>query len=179
MLLVYVHKVDMSRKHSKSNTTFTRQAVHRRKKTQKQNLTWLWVGLGLLVVVVGGVLLFFSGPSRSAKSSSSPTTAPVEISASQAYAKYQQGAFFLDVRSQDEYNQFHIKGSTLIPLDQLPNRLGELPKDKEIVVVCLSGHRSLNGTVILQQAGFKQVFCLNGGLQAWMDANYPIEKGES
>jgi rhodanese-related sulfurtransferase len=177
MLMVHSHKVDMSRKRSKSSTTFPKQAAHRHKKTQKPNLTWLWVGLGLLVVVIIGVLWFNSGASRSAKSSPSPAVASVEISAAQAYAKYQQGAFFLDVRSQDEYTQFHIKGSRLIPLDQLPNRVNELPKDKEVVVVCLTGHRSLNGTAILQQAGFQQVFCLSGGLQAWMNANYPVEEG--
>jgi rhodanese-related sulfurtransferase len=82
----------------------------------------------------------------------------------------------LDVRSQDEWDQFHIAGSKLIPLDELPNRLTELPKDNDIVVVCLSGHRSQSGTVILQQAGFTRVSCLRGGLQAWMDLNFPVEK---
>jgi rhodanese-related sulfurtransferase len=99
----------------------------------------------------------------------------VEISPAQAYAKFQQGAFFLDVRSQDEWNQFHVKGSTLIPLDQLPNRLSEVPKDKDVVVMCLSGHRSPSGTAILQQAGYKNVFCLSGGLTAWKAAGYPLE----
>jgi rhodanese-related sulfurtransferase len=177
MLSVHSHKVGMSRKHKKPNRTIAKQDSHRQKKTQKQNLPWLWVGLGLAVVVIVGVLWFTSGTGHLSKSSPSPTAASVEISATQAYAKYRQGAFFLDVRSQDEYNQFHVKGSTLIPLDQLPNRVNELPKDKEVVVVCLTGHRSLNGTAILQQAGFKQVFCLSGGLQAWMNENYPVEKG--
>ena len=167
----------MPRKHTKSNKAFANHASHQPDKTQKRNLTWLWVGLGILAVAAVGIAWFNSVTRRSAEIASSPTTASVEISAAQAYVKYQQGSFFLDVRSQDEYNQFHIKGSLLIPLDQLPNRLNELPKDKEVVLVCLSGHRSLSGTTILQQAGFKHVFCLNGGLQAWMDANYPIEKG--
>jgi phage shock protein E len=171
------YKVAMPRKHTQSNKAFANDASHRLNKTQKQNLTWLWVILGILIVIAVGIVLFISDTSRSAELPPSPTAVSVEISATQAYAKYQQGAFFLDVRSQDEYNQFHIKGSMLIPLDQLPNRLNELPKDKEVVVVCLSGHRSLSGTAILQQAGFKQVFCLSGGLQAWMDANYLIERG--
>jgi rhodanese-related sulfurtransferase len=85
--------------------------------------------LGVLLIAVAGILLL-----------SSKATPSVEIPPAQAYAKYQQGAFFLDVRSQDEWNQFHIAGSTLIPLDQLQNRLSELPGDKDIVVVCLSGH---------------------------------------
>jgi rhodanese-related sulfurtransferase len=154
------------RKHSKSSFAPSANASLRGYKYYKRNLTWLWIGLGVLVVVVAGFLLF-----------TFKTTPSVEISPAQAYAKYQQGALFLDVRSQEEWNQFHVKGSTLIPLNELPNRLTELPKDKDIVVVCLSGHRSQNGTAILQQAGFKRVSCLSGGLQAWMDANYPVEKG--
>ena len=87
----------------------------------------------------------------------------------------QQGAFFLDVRSQAEWEQFHVAVSTLIPLDQLPNRLSELPKDKDIVVVCLSGHRSQSGVAILQQAGFTRVSYVSGGLQAWIAAGFPVQ----
>ena len=153
----------MSRKHTKTKSASPEPAAQRRHKTHKRNLIWLWIGLGVLLIAVIGILLI------------SPRNAPtVEISPAQAYAKYQQGAFFLDVRSQEEWNQFHIAGSTLIPLDQLQNRLSELPNNKDIVVVCLTGHRSMSGATILQQAGFTRVSCLSGGLQAWMDANYPV-----
>jgi rhodanese-related sulfurtransferase len=154
----------MSRKHAKSKNLSSGRGAHRQHRPRKQNLIWLWLGLGVLFIVVVGYLLLDS------------RTAPtVEISPNQAYAKFQQGAFFLDVRSQDEWNQFHVKGSTLIPLDQLPNRLSEVPKDKDVVVMCLSGHRSPSGTAILQQAGYKNVFCLSGGLTAWKAAGYPLE----
>jgi rhodanese-related sulfurtransferase len=138
---------------------------HQKHRARNRNLTWLWVGLGVLVIVVVGFLLL-----RPQAASS------VEITPAQAYTKLEQGAFFLDVRTQDEWNQGHIAGSTLIPLDQLQSRLSELPKNKEIVVVCLSGHRSQSGTVILQQTGFKHVFCLSGGLNAWKAAGYPLER---
>ena len=154
----------MSGKHHKSKQLSAEPASHRRHKTHKRNLVWLWVSLAALLVAVVGILLL------------RPKTATsVEITPAQAYAKFQQGAFFLDVRSQDEWNQFHITGSTLIPLDQLPNRLSELPKDQDIVVVCLSGHRSQSGVTILQQAGFTRVSCLSGGLQAWTTAGYPVQ----
>jgi rhodanese-related sulfurtransferase len=153
----------MSRKHTQSKHT-ARPASHPRQKTHKRNLTWVWVGLAVLLVIVAGILLIRPG-----------TTASVEITPAQAHEKIQQGAFVLDVRSQEEWDQFHIAGSTLIPLDQLQNRLGELPKDKDIVVVCLSGHRSQNGTSILLEAGFTRIFCLSGGLQAWTEAKYPVE----
>jgi rhodanese-related sulfurtransferase len=153
----------MSRKHTQSKNT-ARPASHQRQKIHKRNLTWVWVSLAVLLVIVVGILLSRPG-----------TTATVEITPAQAHEKIQQGAFVLDVRSQEEWDQFHISGSTQISLDQLQNRLGELPKDKDIVVVCLSGHRSQSGTSILLEAGFTRIFCLGGGLQAWSSAGYPVE----
>ena len=154
----------MARKYPKSTHISSESASHRSHKPQKRNLAWLWVGLGALLVAVVGILLL-----------SSKATTSVEITPAQAYAKFQQGAFILDVRSQDEWNQFHIADSTLIPLDQLQNRLSELPTNQDIVVVCLSGHRSLSGVTILQQAGFTRISCLSGGLQAWTAAGYPVQ----
>ena len=154
----------MSRKHHRSTQPSAAPASHLRHKTQKRNMAWLWVSLVALLVALVGILLL---------SPKIPTS--VEITPAQAYVKFQQGAFFLDVRSQEEWDQFHIAGSILIPLDQLQNQLSELPKDQDIVVVCLSGHRSQSGTTILQQAGFPHVSCLSGGLQAWNAAGYPVE----
>jgi rhodanese-related sulfurtransferase len=139
---------------------------HHRQKARKRNLTWLWVGLGVLAVVVIGFLLLRP-----------QTASSVEITPAQAYAKFQQGAYFLDVRTQDEWNQGHIAGSTLIPLDELQNKLTELPRDREMVVVCRSGVRSKEGVSILQKAGFTRVSCLSGGLLAWKAAGYPIDSG--
>ena len=139
---------------------------HIRPKARKRNLTWLWVGLGVLVVGVVGFLLL------------RPQAAPsVEITPAQAYAKFEQGATFLDVRTPEEWAQGHIAGSTLIPLDELQDRLSELPRDRDMVVVCRSGVRSKEGVSILQKAGFTRVSCLSGGLLAWKAAGYPLESG--
>ena len=165
----------MSRKHSQLTQSSAKPASHSRHKTQRSNLAWLWVTIGALLLVVVGILLMQSNTAPSAGKSPTPSPSSVGITPAQAYANYQQGVYFLDVRTQDEWNQFHLAGSTLIPLDQLPNRLSELPKEKEIVVVCLSGHRAQNGVTILQQAGFTQVSYLSGGLQAWTAAGYPVE----
>ena len=150
----------MTRKHTKTNSS--EQQHH--KKSRRRKLPWVWMTLGVLVLA-GVVILLLS----------SKAVPSVEISAAQAYAKLQQGAFFLDVRSQDEWNQFHIAGSTLIPLDELATRWPELPKEGEIVVICLSGLRAESGTAILQQAGFTHVYCLSGGLNAWKAAGYALE----
>ncbi len=100
---------------------------------------------------------------------------PPEISVSEAYDKYQNGAYVLDVRTQEEWNDFHVPNTTLIPLDQLASRLNEVPRDKEIVVVCRSGNRSQQGRDILLNAGFQQVASMQGGLNEWRASGYPVE----
>jgi rhodanese-related sulfurtransferase len=102
---------------------------------------------------------------------------PIEISAAQAYDKYQQGALFLDVRSQEEWSQARIPNSLSLPLDVLTNHLDELTRDRDIVVVCSLGLRSKEGVTILRGAGFPRASCMSGGLQAWQAAGYPLERG--
>jgi rhodanese-related sulfurtransferase len=149
---------------------------HYKQLRRRKNLAWLWVTLGAVLLTVVGILVLNSQAAPSHQNAATQTAVSLEITPAEAYAKLQQGAFFLDVRSQEEWDQYHIKGSVLIPLDQLSARLGELPQDRDIVVVCLSGHRSQSGAALLVQAGFARVSCMNGGLQAWMEANYPVEK---
>lgn len=71
-----------------------------------------------------------------------------------------QGATILDVRSTGEFAQGHIKGAINIPLDQLPNKLNKLPKDKPVIACCLSGGRSGSALSLLKENGFD---AYNGG----------------
>ncbi|HNO93811.1 MAG TPA: rhodanese-like domain-containing protein [Anaerolineales bacterium] len=96
------------------------------------------------------------------------------VSADEAYQMYQKGTFVLDVRTQLEWDDYHVPNTTLIPLDELPNRLSELPKDKEIVVICHSGNRSQQGRDILLNAGFNAT-SMTGGILAWYDKGYPVD----
>ena len=126
--------------------------------------------IGLLVIVGLIVFLILQIGNRN-----STASLPGEISVSEAFAKYQNGAFVLDVRTQEEWDDFHAPNTTLIPLDQLASRVNELPRDKEIVVVCRSGHRSPQGRDLLIDAGFSQVTSMQGGLNEWRASGYPIE----
>jgi len=63
------------------------------------------------------------------------------------------GALLLDVRRDDEWVAGHAPDATHIPLDQLPDRLGELPKDQPIYAVCHAGGRSARATAFLRQQG--------------------------
>jgi rhodanese-related sulfurtransferase len=155
----------MSQKRKTSRAVSSGSRSKRQRKANKQNLIWQWVGLGVAVLAILAVTILLWPK----------TTQSNEISAAQAYQKDQQGAFFLDVRSQAEWDQVHVSKSTLIPLDELQGRLGELPHNRDIVVVCLSGHRSKEGMTILQQAGFWRASCMTGGLNAWKAAGYSLE----
>jgi adenylyltransferase/sulfurtransferase len=76
--------------------------------------------------------------------------------------------FLLDVREPYEYQIAQI-GGTLIPQNDVPNRLVEIPRDREIVVQCRSGARSQRIAELLKQSGYTQVVNLAGGILAWSD----------
>ncbi|MEK6752663.1 MAG: rhodanese-like domain-containing protein [Chloroflexota bacterium] len=97
-----------------------------------------------------------------------------EVSVDKAYEMYQSGAFVVDVRTQEEWDEYHAPNTTLIPLDQLQARLSEVPKDREVVVVCRSGNRSQQGRDILLAAGYNAT-SMAGGLKEWYAKGYPIE----
>jgi len=74
----------------------------------------------------------------------------------------------LDVREPHEYQICNI-GGHLIPLNDLPKRVSELDSSREIVVHCKMGGRSAKAVAFLQQAGFKKVHNLAGGINAWAE----------
>ena len=82
----------------------------------------------------------------------------------------------LDVRTPEEYAQDgHIAGSTLIPLQELAQRMDELPRDTPIACFCRSGNRSQTACNQLAQAGFADLVNVAGGIGAWRGAGYPVE----
>jgi sulfur-carrier protein adenylyltransferase/sulfurtransferase len=80
----------------------------------------------------------------------------------------------IDVREPFEYDICHIDQARLIPLGELPARLSELDSADEIVLHCKSGSRSAKALRILQEAGFKKVVNLEGGITAWSDQVDPM-----
>ena len=69
----------------------------------------------------------------------------------------QNGAVFVDVRSAAEFASGYAPGSINIPLNELPSRLAELPKDRNVVVFCASGSRSGMAKMMLKVKGFHNV----------------------
>jgi len=73
----------------------------------------------------------------------------------------------LDVRNPPEWEICHIEGAELIPLAELPDRLGELDTADRIVVHCHSGQRSAHATAMLREMGFEKAVNLAGGIDTW------------
>jgi len=84
--------------------------------------------------------------------------------------------FLLDVRQPQEFRLGHIAGAKLIPLGELDSRIKEVPRDREIVCICASGHRSVPAVQILKTAGYT-ASSMKNGMIAWQIAKLPINKG--
>ena len=98
-----------------------------------------------------------------------PQTTPVALQARLGGDSGTQddAPFLLYVREPLEFEHCSIDGSVLIPLGQLPQRAGELPGDREIVVICHHGNRSMHAAGFLQQRYGLNVTNLQGGVAAW------------
>jgi len=73
----------------------------------------------------------------------------------------------LDVREQYEYDAGHIENTKHIPLGQLKDRVGELDKEKELVIYCQGGVRSLKAAKLFIELGFSKVTNVKGGYARW------------
>lgn len=73
----------------------------------------------------------------------------------------------LDVRQGWEYEEFHIPGAMHVPLADLMDRLGEIKRDKPVIVYCLAGGRSAAAASLLDGEGFAEAYTMTGGVMAW------------
>lgn len=84
------------------------------------------------------------------------------------------GIFLLDVRTREEFAFGAIEGAVNIPLDELRDRLSEIPADKEIFIYCAVGLRGYLALKILTARGYKQVKNLSGGYKTYATATAPV-----
>jgi molybdopterin/thiamine biosynthesis adenylyltransferase/rhodanese-related sulfurtransferase len=100
-----------------------------------------------------------------------------DISVTELKARIDSGdaPLIVDVREPAEFDICRIPGAVLIPLAQLPARLGELDPTREIVLQCKVGGRSANATAFLTRAGFAHARNLTGGILAWIDQVDPSQ----
>jgi len=133
---------------------------------------WM-IGLILIALLaIGGAVVLLSQPQPPV------ATLPAEITVAQAADLQKSGAFILDVREPSEWAQVHIQGATLIPLGDLPGRVNEVPKNRQVVVYCHSGNRSAKGRDILKNAGYMLVTSMAGGITQWQALGMPVITGQ-
>ena len=99
------------------------------------------------------------------------------IASLQAKALLDKGTvFLLDVRTPEEFRQAHLKGAVLIPIDQIEKRLGEIPKNRPILVYCAVGSRSKAVAGFLAEKGYRDIYDMKDGIVGWYRNNLPITR---
>lgn len=123
----------------------------------------------LMLILFGLVTVLVAGCGASAS---------VEQIAPDAYVEQYVDAnaehLLIDVRTPSEFASGYIDGAINIPVDQIANRLSEIPSDIPIVVYCQSGNRSATAARTLVENGYEQVYDM-GGVIGWTNAGYPLQ----
>jgi rhodanese-related sulfurtransferase len=94
-----------------------------------------------------------------------------ELAAAQA-----DGAPVIDVREPGEYVGGHVPGAVLVPMGQLPARVGELDRHRPVYIICATGNRSSAMADYLRRVGV-DARSVNGGTSAWLQAGRPVVTG--
>lgn len=132
----------------------------------------------ILLTLVLSIFAVSACQTASTETASNATQSEIkQISVEQAKnAAGATGTQFIDVRTEEEYRGGHAVKAVHFPLDALEKDLSKLDKDKPVYVICQTGRRSQKGAEILQKAGFKNIYNINGGTSAWESAGFPVEK---
>lgn len=100
-----------------------------------------------------------------------------EIDIAEAARRIAAGTPVVDVREPDEYVAGHVPGAPLIPLGTVAARAGELPTDREVLVICKAGGRSRSAAEHLRGVGVDAVN-IAGGTMAWIEAGHEVVTGD-
>ncbi|MDQ6669899.1 MAG: rhodanese-like domain-containing protein [Chloroflexota bacterium] len=114
----------------------------------------------------------FGSPESAAAANVSHATVDVQ----EASRRQAAGALLIDVREPAEWQQGHAPGATLIPLGSVSGRLADVPRDGDVLLICRSGNRSGSAQRQLLQLGYRRVFNVAGGMNAWSNAGLPVSR---
>jgi hydroxyacylglutathione hydrolase len=84
----------------------------------------------------------------------------------------------IDVRTAEEYKAGHIPGALNISFDQVAERISGIDAPHGVALYCMVGPRARKGEAALLAAGYTTVLHLQGGLAAWQEAGFPVDRGE-
>ncbi len=89
------------------------------------------------------------------------------------------GARLIDVREQDEYDEFRVPGAIHVPLATVPDHLDAFAGDGPTYVICLGGGRSMRACEYVSEATGQHVVNIAGGSRAWLESGRAVENGAS
>jgi len=92
----------------------------------------------------------------------------VEAEALRAWVDEGREVFFVDIREPYELSSGHVEGALLLPMNQVPDRLDALPRDRTVIIYCAAGARSFGVTHYLREQGIEDTWSLVGGIGAWL-----------
>lgn len=100
-----------------------------------------------------------------------------EITPAEAISDVEKGSVFVDVREDYEIAEiaYDIANKLEIPLGEIQTRINEFPKDKNIIIGCRSGKRSMQACTFLRMTGYQNVKNLQGGILGWIEGGYPTK----
>lgn len=102
-----------------------------------------------------------------------------ELSPQEAKSELERGALLVDVREAYEVGEFacDVPETLVLPLSELQQRYQELPKDRELILACAGGGRSLYAASFLVGHGYEKVANLDGGVFMWNSLGLPVKQG--
>lgn len=142
---------------------------------KKQFIFILFVGLLFSLVACGGTAETAVSDAPAAEIDVTALGNDIDVQ-TVAAVKDRDDVIVIDVREQWEYDEGHIPGVTLIPMAEVPNRLSEIPTDKEVIVTCRSGNRSNQVATFLREQGYTNIHNMQGGILDWQAAGLPVDK---
>lgn len=100
------------------------------------------------------------------------------ISVDEAKSRLDRGGdcVVIDVRKPNEYQNGHVPGAKLIPVDDVLKRQAEIPRDKDVLFVCAVGQRSALACEYAAALGFTRIFNIEGGTEGWIKRGFAVEK---
>lgn len=103
------------------------------------------------------------------------------LTPNEAKVELEKGALLVDVRETHEVDEFacDVPETLILPLSELQLRYQELPKDRELIMVCAGGGRSLYALSFLIGQGYQKVANLDGGVFTWNSLGLPVKRGGS
>jgi rhodanese-related sulfurtransferase len=93
-----------------------------------------------------------------------------------AFLEKNRNIFLLDVRTPQENSQARLPGTVLIPIGEFERRIGEVPRNRPILVYCAVGARSKPVAEFLAKNGYKDVYNMTDGIVGWYRNGYPLQR---